>query len=356
VLKAIKTWLHRVPLIAEKIDVQTRRIVCEATESVCEIITSDASSAHGSRPDVLLINELSHISSREFAENAMDNADKVPNGLRIIASNAGFLETWPHEWRQLAIESPQWSFHRVDRPAPWIDETAMAEARRRNSPTRFARLWQGVWVPQNAGDALNPEDIEAAIRNPGPFPGLMPGFVFLLSLDLGIKKDHSALVALAADPMQGEIHLASVDSWKPPRPGAQVDLEAVKQTCLKRAQQFQAPLCYDPWQAEYMAQTLRAAGIGTYAVHPTPVVQDRMAQCLVTMFSDRKIVLYREPDLIRDLGRLTIKERLQGLRLTAARDEYGHADRGFAFAQGLPLAIDMNNATVESWQEGGRAA
>ncbi len=61
--------------------------------------------------DVLILNELSHVQREEFASNLLDNADKMPCGVVVIAGNTGFRGTFA--WRlceparevKLSIES-----------------------------------------------------------------------------------------------------------------------------------------------------------------------------------------------------------------------------------------------------------
>ena len=75
---SIEAPLNR--LLAEVVEVQAARIVAHAgtagrPESVCEILTTDAFGSHGSRPDVVIANELSHVGSQSFMETLFDNAD-----------------------------------------------------------------------------------------------------------------------------------------------------------------------------------------------------------------------------------------------------------------------------------------
>ena len=44
-----------------------------------DILTSDAFSSHGSRPDLILLNEVSHVQSEEFALTVLDNFSKMPD-------------------------------------------------------------------------------------------------------------------------------------------------------------------------------------------------------------------------------------------------------------------------------------
>ena len=68
---------------------------------------------------------------------------------------------------------------------------------------------------------------------------------------------------------------------------------------------------------------------------------DLMATTLLDVFRSRRIELFNCPPLIADLRRLTIEEKSYGYRLSATRDEAGHADTATAFAIALPIAVEM---------------
>jgi hypothetical protein len=339
--KAAKDILRLNDWLAAAVAVQTNRLLCQDTESVCEIVAADVAGSHGARPDVLVINELSHITKREFAENLMDNAAKVPNGLVVIATNAGFLDTWQYEWREQARESRRWQFHQRSEPSPWLDPAEIEEARRRNSPARFNRLWQGVWSLA-VGNAIPADQVERAITLAGPLTSRRDephesGFV--AGLDLAVRRDHAALTTLNFH-ASGRISLADCESWSPLQfPGRMIPLEVVKSAVLHAHRRFRLTACvFDPSQGWLMAQQLRAAGIWMIPWEFTPAKMDLMAHTLLEVFSEQRISLYNDRELIRDLGRLQLAERPQGWRLKAVADETGHADRAFAMAIALPHA------------------
>ncbi len=160
--KAAKDILRLNPWLNEQIEIQNWKIICKANGATCDVLSADTAGSHGARPDgILIINELSHITKQEFAENLMDNAAKV-NGLVAVATNAGTLGTWQYKWRGIARTSNRWHFEQYAQPAPWLDPEETAEAQQRNSMSRFMRLWHGVWA-SGLGDALDAADIEAAI-------------------------------------------------------------------------------------------------------------------------------------------------------------------------------------------------
>ena len=338
--KAARDVLHLNPWLAQRVTIQNRRIVCEATGAACDIIPADVGGSHGARPDVLIVNEISHVTKQEFAENLMDNAAKVPHGLVVVATNAGFISTWQHRWRELAVDSDRWFFHKFDKPAPWLDAAEIEEAKRRNSRSRYLRLWWGVWC-SGAGDALDPDDIAACTdAKAGPLTANEQGFGWVAGLDLGIKNDRSALVVLGVDGTAERVRLAQCQAWSP-GPAGEVDLEEVKLGVAQASLQYRNLIVgYDPHQCEYMAQTLRREGVNMLPVPFSGKNCDAMASAVLQFFRSRTITLYPDAELLSDLGRLMITEKSYGFKLEAPRDKTGHADRATALAIALPLAGD----------------
>lgn len=340
--KAAKDILRLNPWLAQRVSVQTWRIVCEATDSTAEILAADVAGSHGARPDVLILNELSHITRTEFAENLLDNAAKVPRGLVVIATNAGFTGTWQAKWREIAKESPSWNFHALSQPSPWLKQSDIDEARRRNPAARFLRLWYGVWA-SGAGDAIDPADIAAAVD-----PDLRPlakgvdGFSFVAGLDLGISHDHSALIVLGCNAATQRVCLAECQSWRPSPATGRVDLVAVETAVADSHRRFSLhSVCYDPYQAALMAQRLAKAGVTMREVPFVGANLNLMASTLLDVFRSRRIDLYHDARLLADLSRLTIVERSYGFRLDATRDADGHADVATALAIALPTAVEQ---------------
>jgi Phage Terminase len=80
--KAAKDVLRLNPWLGQRIEIQRSQILCGGTSSVVDIIAADTAGSHGARPDVLILNELSHVTKQEFAENLMDNAAMDENPYR----------------------------------------------------------------------------------------------------------------------------------------------------------------------------------------------------------------------------------------------------------------------------------
>lgn len=326
--------------LGQLVEVQNWLLLNPHSGSRCEIVASDESGGHGSRPDIVVINELTHHSDRGPAETAMDNAAKVPSNVTIILTNHGRRDSWQWDWRQLAKESPRWAFHSYTQPAPWINPDELKERRRSTSEARFRRLWLGEWIGDDES-ALTDAVLRAAIVLAGPRYGReSPDEQTFAGLDLGISRDRSALAILTRSPGE-RTKLAGCQSWSPPR-GGQIDLSQVERAVLEAHQRFGFfTLFYDPAQAELMAQRLRRAGVPMVGIPFTVGTLQEMASSLLEVFNSGEIELFQHHQLITDLRQLRFVERGNAFRLDSTRNSDGHQDLATAFTLAL-LAAKRN--------------
>lgn len=318
-------------------------------EAVLDIMASDISGAHGGTPDLLIINELSHVTKWEFLENLMDNADGVAHGMVIIATNAGFKGTKAEVWKLNALKNESWTCHCWMKPAPWHDKATIEEAKSRNTPSRFKRLWRGLWS-SGKGDALDEEDIDATLCLEGPTIEPEAGWMYLGGLDLGVSHDHAGLVIIGVNIDQQLIKVMWMQAWEPLSTTGEVDLIDVEDNCFKYARHYRLhSLWYDPHQAKLMAQRLRRKGVAMCEMSFTPGNLTKMAVRLVQVMKSRKLQAYEDKDkrLRRDFGKFNIVEKTYGYRLEAVSDEFGHADVGTALVIALPAAVDILNGRLD---------
>jgi phage terminase large subunit-like protein len=340
--KAVQTLLRLNLWLGELLAVQNWTIRNPATGSECGIISSDAPSAHGSRPDLAILNELSHVTKEDFAQTMMDNSAKIPHGIVCIATNAGFVGTWQWTWRELARQSERWVFSAYSRPAPWVDAAELVERERTSSKSRFRRLWWGEWVSA-LGDALDETDVAAMFSADVPQSDTAEsGYAFVGGLDLSVSRDHSAFVAVGKH-SSGRYRVARCWLWRPVA-GGKVDLSQVESTIrdAHRAFRFRT-VAADPFQAEYLCSRLSKAGV---PIQPRPQTGKALVeQCcmLLEQINSRNLDSYRFEPLERDLRRLQVEEKSYGMRLVAPRDGNGHGD--IMTALSIALAVGKSAST-----------
>jgi len=345
---AIKAMVMMNPWLSERVEVQNYRVVNKATGSVLEIISNDAGSSYGFTPHFIIVDELTHWKKQDLWVSLFSSSAKRPKCMLVIIANAGFGRgiSWQWQLRESCREDARWYFSSLDGPqASWITDESLAEQRSKLTALDYQRLWLNQWV-RETGEGLDWSDIEAALTLPGP-QGHDTNLVYIGCLDVGIRNDHSAFVVIGLDSINERYKVHYVTSWKPADYGGQVLLSDVKRDVLELHKTYKFRLLvYDAWNAvdivqELSQQAARMAGIGQCP--PLNLCEFRfqaqgqleMAEALLHIFRNHKIDLYRDEDLLNDLLRIQIEDKGIGYKVTAKRDDLGHADRGIALAMGL---------------------
>jgi hypothetical protein len=340
VRRAVLDWIRANTWLADRIDVQRWCIVNESTGGKVDILTSDAFSSHGSRPDLILLNEVSHVQSEEFALTVLDNFSKMPDAFCLLCTNAGTLGSWAWRWRELYHSDPRWKFLKVTQTPSWQAPADIEEARRRNPPARFRRLYQGEWVSPG-GDLLLPEQIERAIKWDAPLLRRDGDqhTIGAIGVDVGLSTHHSAVVAIEGSHRDHYLRVARVVDIRPP-----TRLEFVRDTITRVAKQYGITAIFmDAWQAMRTAEELTSMGFTVVAEQQTGSVLVKQANSLLQSFQDELLQLYRGHDgdrLIGDLYAARVVEKTYGHRIEFAEDEYGHGDRLSALLQALPACLE----------------
>lgn len=350
----VNPWLDSV------LEVQTGKIINKHTGSVLEVISSDAPTSYGLLVDFVICDELTHWVKRDLWDSLLSSAAKRSTCMLLVIANAGMRDDWAWETREAVRQNDSWYFSRLEGPvASWIDADKLAEQESLLPSIAYRRLWLNEWT-SGGGDALTEDVINDAFDNelqPMDFPH--PDYDYVCGIDLGVSRDASAVCALGIMRNRtghGKIRLANTKIWKPSK-GKKVDLQAVENFIRELHARFGfQQLNYDSWQAAHMASRLQSAGMGTLVfgraeqrksilpvveVPPTGKHLQAQATVLIEAFNARRVQLYDEPNLRRDLHRLRVEERPYGFRLVSPRDEHGHGDLASAFALALLAASEI---------------
>jgi phage terminase large subunit-like protein len=364
------------PWLTKFIDVQRNVIVNPHTGSTLTIISSDAASSFGLTPDFVVCDEVTHWKKRDLWDSLLSSAAKRANALLLVICNAGYMDSWQWETRELIRQDPRWYFHQLQTLPRWLSAESLDEQRRLLPPKVYARLWLNRWA-SGGGDALEEADILASLTQAAPLTKAEPGYVYVAGLDLGLTRDASALVILGkhvgyservprrrrqrvisskmralidvgvfdapADepdyevvfhPPTGRLRVAAARIWRPE--GKKVELEPIENEIVALNEAFGlSAVGVDPWQAEYMMQRLTKRGITTEPVVFVPQNLQSMAQSTMEAYGNRLIDMHDEPDLLADLRALRIVEKSYGIRLDSPRGNRGHGDTATALAIAL---------------------
>jgi len=213
---AIARLLALNPWLAQLLDVQnwvvrTVAIGHPGRDSQLEILSCDVNNSYGLLPNFIVCDEITHWgpSGDQMFHSLLSSAAKRSSCMFAILTNAGNGrgESWQWKIRESAQQSPAWHFNSLDGPkASWITPETLEEQRGFLPPKVYARLWENQWC--SGGDALDADDIEACITADGPHHQEERGFDYIAGLDLGVKRDHTALVILGVHRKSQRIRLA----------------------------------------------------------------------------------------------------------------------------------------------------
>ena len=104
------------PWMQDHIQIVNNEIRSRETQTKIDILAADVTGgSHGETPDILILNELSHVQRWKSIEDLMSNADKMPRGIVIAATNAGFTGTETEKWRKIAQASSGVRFARCSK-------------------------------------------------------------------------------------------------------------------------------------------------------------------------------------------------------------------------------------------------
>lgn len=324
-----------------------------------ELLSNDVASSWGILPDFVLVDEYTHWGGDgTLWGSIISSVGKRTNCLLMVIANAGFVESWQWKVREEIRNDPKWYFSRLPGPvASWMTQEMLDEQRRMLPGLSYNRVWLNEWSAAG-GDALPPELIAAAfIPELKPQAGAEPGWLYIAGLDLGLKRDNAAVsvVAVPEDGKAGKIRLVAHKVWKP-LPGEKVNLLDVEKYLLELEQRFGLEyINYDPWQAEHLAQTVEAdSGRLSRNVRrhysaepfmrecpPTPANLRAQASLCIEFFNDRRVEFYPCPEMERDLRKLRVVEKNNGVRLESPRDGDGHGDLVASWLLALQVAHEV---------------
>lgn len=355
---AIDTLCRVNPFLSECLEVQRSIVVNKLTGSEVRIISSDAMTSYGMLLDFIVCDELTHWTvgkGEHLWHSLFSTAAKKQNCLLLIISNAGLGmgTSWQWRIRESARTSDNWHFSRLDGPqAGWVSQTILDEQARILPPSVYRRLWDNEWI-STSGDALEEADIMGCLDpTASPMSGEESQYGFMAGVDIGVKRDLSAMVVLAVDQERQRVRLADCQSWSPKVSGA-VSLDMVESAIFAAAKKFPGLIvAYDPKECEHIAQHMRLCGVDMRPMHFTPNNCSIMASAILQLFRSRAVTLYRDTGLIADLGKLNIVQKSYGFKLEAPHDSSGHADRAIAFAIALAAAMQWLGSYQPAYDDG----
>lgn len=279
------------------IDVQKNLVINTKTGSYIETISSDADSAYGLNFDLLIINDFHAWPDEKFWEVLWTACGKKP-GIRIwMESNALTLGSegahWVAKFRKWVSEqqNKEWFYYNPPRFLASWQKPQLEKWQATLHPSAYRRLIENQ---DTSGDEsfVTPEQVEAITTLPSPYQsGSLEGRV-ITAVDLGLKKDATAIATLLSHPVikgtPPKLTLLALDTLTG-TVNDPVRLSEVRRLILSHREMFKSKyILLDPWNAQEIIQTIPGAVEWTFT---TAHVRE-LTQLLYRAIADRALQIY----------------------------------------------------------------
>jgi len=316
-------------LLAEVFDVQAWKIIVRVTGATLEAMAADQHGAWGLRPHFVVVDELGQWPETRGARRlfeAITSAMPKTSGKLVIATTASDPAHWSARVREHALEDDLWRVSETHGPPPWMDPALVEEQRRRLPESSFRRLFENVWV-SGEDRLVAEEDLAACVTLDGPLDPA-PGRRYVIGVDVGLK--HDATVAAICHLEAGVVTLDRISVWKGSRL-LPVKLVDVEEWLARAANEFNAEILIDPWQAAALVERLRRRSVRIDEYPFSAQSIGRIASTLYLLLRDRALRLPDDEDLLDELRNVRLRETSPGV-LRLDHDSGRHDDRAIALA------------------------
>lgn len=343
-----------------------------------QVLSNSFRSAAGSRHALTLWDELWGAKT-EFDRRLWDEMvpiPTVPHSLRFISSYAGFEnesellwelfirgigpgEGSEHEHKGQGKKIPElddlpcwtngkmftyWS-HESD--LPWYTEEYLEEQRQNERPAAFLRLFENQWVTSH--EAFIPIEWwdKAAENYEGPADlwesHPMRYFPITIGIDAGIKRDTTAMVAVAYDSKRGKVGILFHKIWKP-SPGDPVDIDSTVEAELRKIYNEHkfiiSSIVYDPTHLLSTMARLSNEGLPCRTYDQTSSNMISASENLYGLLKNRKLEAYEDQDLRRHIQMSVAEQSARGFRIVKTKtSKRHHIDAAIALAMACHDAV-----------------
>jgi phage terminase large subunit-like protein len=284
-LRQAQGFIRRSAWLQSELLVKQREIVHKTHGGRIRILASDVDTADGVIPTLALVDELHRHKSADLYGVFRDGLGPRDGKLVTITTAGADQNSVLWRMRQRAIDMGnkregaymragsqsfvlhEWSLEpdadlddidlvKTANPLKAVSTTLLRE--RHDSPStvpwQWARFACNVWT--QGEEAWLPIGVWDSHRKKGAIP---EGAAVWLGIDLGLKHDSAAIVAVAKE---DELYRAEAYILYPPTDGTPLDIAAVEAKVRELAQDYDVQsAAYDPWRFERSAQILGDEGL-----------------------------------------------------------------------------------------------
>lgn len=312
VLDIITGLVQATPGLSGAVSLTKNVLEVNATGASLRVESSDSGSAFSKRPWLVVTDELTSwpdtANHRRLWAAIVSAMPKRADSRLLVLSMAGSPVHFARKVWDTAAASPDWYTSHIPGPTPWWSAADIEATRELLTPAEFRRYVLAEWTTTD--EALSTaEDVAACVRAGSTTLEPVPGRRYVAALDVGTRRDLSALAVGHAEPGPAgrRIVIDRVIYWRPTS-AARVDLAEVEQAAQRICKAYRARLLFDRHQAEQLAQNLTRAKVRTQEFVFSQAGANRLARSLFTALRDRVVELPDDEELIRELASVRLVE------------------------------------------------
>ena len=336
------------PWLQKHVEIQNYRLYGKHS-SCFEILSADAASSHGLRPDILICDEVTHWPERgaELFHSILTSRTKIPNSTFLITTNAGILNSWQHQALEKFKSSPNWWIYQSPgKLASWISTVDQDDMRKVLPPSVAARLYDNKWVSSSvAGEFATREEVERCIDFDLTLqPKGDPELSYIGTIDYGATRDRTVMCIMHTDPLTNNMIIDRMDVLQGSRENP-VKIFQIEEWIETNRTLFDfSAIIIDPWNLEGVFQKFQGylpmekfefrSGKGNQEL--CVALRNAIVQSTVKWYRGCGMILLpsgEEDTLEKELLNLVIRQSSNGIRF----DHMGkhHDDRAFAVSMGV---------------------
>jgi phage terminase large subunit-like protein len=298
-------------------------------------LASDVAGGEGLLSPFIIVEELPNWASTTTAQGmwqvAISSVPKVPSARLLVIGHASDPAHWSYKVLERARASSLWRVHEVDGPLPWISAEELEEQMQMLLPSQHARRHLNRWV---AGEdrLTSLDDVRACIGHDGDLEYDRTDR-YVVSLDVGLVNDRSVAVVAHAEQRERSLTVV-VDRlavWRGTRESP-VSLDEIESWVVSACADYgAAPLHFDPYQAQHLAQRLRRRRIKAVPFTFSQAAIGRLALTTFNLLRARLLDLPDNDALVDELAAVKLVERSPG-NFRIDHERGSHDDQAIALA------------------------
>lgn len=265
-----------------------------------KILASDSHSAQGSKPDFLVMDEVTLWKDEDFFDALVSGTTKRKGMVTLVITNAGWLHTWQRRKFEEVAAQPKrwWHYEAPGRIASWMDPAEIEANRRLILPAEARRLYDNQWVdPAEGAGFVTREDVIACGRL-GKDLGLLAKYRgegrggYVASIDYGPVRDRTVMAVMHHDRARDLVVVDRMDVLQGSRKN-RVPIAAVEAWLDQVMQAFPLDcVVIDPYQMESTIQKYRNKVVVEPFEPRGGKANYELAQTLRSLVANHKIAWY----------------------------------------------------------------